>query len=426
MNKPEQELEAIANSLATIVQRAAQSSNAADDRAARAHLLLRAQAETSRKGRSNAWRVGLPAFAVAAAALGWWLLPSALHYEVSGAEKDGAYVSAPAEHTASVRFSDHTEVQVEPSSQLRIEETSRRGARVLLERGMADVHVVHRAQTRWTFEAGPFEVLVTGTRFALNWDPTSEVLELRLKEGSVEIQTPFGAAPVGLRAGQNFRADLRLHSMTTTDAAAGASVQSAQPVAPAASADGNADVAGAVPEPTTDSGSSSVSSGLASAAPPSATPGRPWSKLVAAGDFRTVLAEASERGTGLCLRSCSASDLSALADAARYTGSPSLAQQSLQALRARFTRDPEGRRAAFLLGRLSESQGAASDARTWYQRYLNETPGGPYAAEALAGKMRTTLTLDGRAAAQPVAAEYLERYPAGVQATTARGILGSH
>jgi TolA-binding protein len=137
------------------------------------------------------------------------------------------------------------------------------------------------------------------------------------------------------------------------------------------------------------------------------------------------LSQAAERGTGNCLRGCTASDLSALADAARYSGRTDLADQSLHALRNRFAQSSEGRSAAFLLGRLSEGRGAAAEARIWYERYLNETPGGPYAAEALAGKMRTTSTLDGPSAARAIAEQYLHRYPTGVQAGTARGILGS-
>jgi hypothetical protein len=426
VTQAEQNLDAIADSLGSLVQRAAESGNAANDQASRARLLRRAQTETNRVPRRPTWHVGLPALAVAAALLVWWLIPSALRYEVSGAEKDGAYISAPSNHTVSVRFSDETLVQVEPASQLRVEDTSRRGARVLLERGTADVHVVHQAQTHWTFLAGPFEVLVTGTRFDLSWDPALEVLVLRLREGSVEIQTPFGAAPVGLRGGQTFRADLRQRSMTTTDATPEVSPSSAPLGAPSAGVPAAQDATLSATEADTEASSNPPTPVLSNAPASNAPPSRSWSKLVAAGDFKTVLSQATERGVATCLRGCNASDLSALADAARYTGRTDLAEQSLGALRARFTRDAEGRNAAFLLGRLSEAQGAASEARTWYQRYLNEAPGGPYAAEALAGKMRTTLKLQGQTAAEPIAEDYLRRYPAGVQANTARGILGSH
>jgi TolA-binding protein len=418
MSVPARDPEFVASALGELARRGAESRPVVDEQVARSRLLLRAAAKPARQ-RWQDWRVALPALAVAAALLVWWAVPSALRYEVVGAEKDGAYVSAPSDHAVSVHFSDETLVEVAQGSQLRVEDTSRRGARVLLERGLANVHVVHRDRAHWTFAAGPFEVLVTGTRFDLKWDPAAEVLELRLREGSVEIQTPFGSAPVALRAGQTFRADLHQRAMTTTDA----STKVGQPEAAALPS------SSATPASETASSASPASSGPP-ASPPSAVvsssaAARPWPKLVAAGQFTAVLAQAEERGVGNCLHTCSASDLSALADAARYTGRTDLAEEGLLALRSRFAQGTEGRSAAFLLGRLSEGHGAASDARNWYARYLSETPSGPYAAEALAGKMRTTMTLDGRAAASAIAEDYLRRYPTGVQAGTARGILGA-
>jgi hypothetical protein len=174
-------------------------------------------------------------------------------------------------------------------------------------------------------------------------------------------------------------------------------------------------------------GANALGSLIAGTAPaPSASASgsaKAWSKLIASGEFNALLLQANQRGIPACLQACSPAELSALADAARYTGKTELAEQSLRALRSRFVRAPEGRAAAFLLGRLREGQGAAQEARTWYDTYLSESRAGAYAAEALAGKMRTVTKTDGRAAAEPLAREYLKRYPAGVHAGTAHGIL---
>jgi hypothetical protein len=124
-----------------------------------------------------------------------------------------------------------------------------------------------------------------------------------------------------------------------------------------------------------------------------------------------------------CLASCGAADLRALADAARYTAHGDIAEQSLLALRKRFAADA-GRGAAFLLGRLYEGRGATGQARAWYETYLRESPSGDFASEALAGKMRTVSTLEGKKSAEPIAREYLRRYPSGVHATPARQIAG--
>ncbi|HVR20631.1 MAG TPA: tetratricopeptide repeat protein, partial [Polyangiaceae bacterium] len=318
----------------------------------------------------------------------------------------------PSDRPARLRFSDDSVVEVAKGSQVRIAETTRRGARVLLERGTASVHVAHRDQTDWTFVAGPCEVLVTGTRFDLKWDPATELFELRLREGSIEVQTPLSPARVVMRAGQELRADLAQRRMTTSD------IETAPPRdAPAVQAD--------APVPTAVATQAApVLGDVKPQAPPAGAP-ISWSKLVAEGQFKTVLAQAETRGIGRCVASCSAADLSALADAARYTGRTELAEQSLQALRSRFTGESAARGAAFLLGRLRETRGSSGDAKTWYERYLAESPGGSYASEALAGKMRTVRAVSGPAAAEPVAREYLRLYPKGVHAGTAHGILGS-
>ena len=101
-----------------------------------------------------------------------------------------------------------------------------------------------------------------------------------------------------------------------------------------------------------------------------------------------------------------------------------MAESALLSLRRRFGDTREGRSAAFLLGRLDEARGATGAAGRWYDTYLRELPGGELSAEALAGKMRMVFASDGRAAAAPLASQYLARYPNGVHAQTARGILG--
>jgi ferric-dicitrate binding protein FerR (iron transport regulator) len=153
---------------------------------------------------------GLPCVAVAIALL--WRRP-ALTFTVDGAEQSGQYVSAIERAPVTLRFSDASSVVATPGSRLRIEDTTPRGARVLLERGEASVRVVHSSSTAWTFAVGPFEVHVTGTRFDLSWDPAQEKCEVTLREGSVEIRGPSGSGPIVLRGQQRFRGDAKQHSM---------------------------------------------------------------------------------------------------------------------------------------------------------------------------------------------------------------------
>ena len=373
-------------------------------------------------------RFSRPLFLVAAtvaagAALGVMALrPRPLSYEVRGARSDGAYISASGASPVHVAFSDGSSLEADPGSRLRVDEARAAGARVLVERGHTLVHVQHHATSAWNFVAGPFDVHVTGTRFELSWDPSAEAVDLRLEEGSVEVRGPFAEGPIVVRSGQRFRADLASRSMTVIDAP---SARTGDALSPTASATDQAAVAAHAPQDVesppsrADAPSREAPSTRTLPSPPSEA----WSGLVARGQFETVVAKAGERGASECESSCSAADLKALADAARYTGRSGMAESALLSLRRRFGGTHEGHSAAFLLGRLDEARGATGAADRWYDTYLRELPSGDLAAEALAGKMRTVFASEGRAAAEPLATQYLARYPNGVHAQTARGIL---
>jgi ferric-dicitrate binding protein FerR (iron transport regulator) len=381
------------------------------DRAGRARLLFNMRRELERPAHRFALPFALAAALVALLAVGGHRLwPKPLAYEVHGARLDGPYVSA-SEKPVRVEFSDGSVVRGDPGSRLRVDDTRSDGARVLIERGRAAVNVAHRPGSTWSFLGGPFEVRVTGTRFQLDWDPASEVLELGMSEGSVEVHGPLGGA-VTVRAGQRFRAELATRRMTVVDAAEEVAANAPRPDAPAPS-DPPGTESTRAPEPPQGRSEPSASAQRES-----------WSKLVANGAFDLVVSQANERGLDACLRTCGASDLRALADAARYTSKSDLAERTLTSLRQRFPSSAESRAAGFLLGRLAEARGALPTAQNWYETYLSEAPSGALAAEALAGKMRTILATRGRAAAEPVARDYLSRYPEGVHAKPAKRVLG--
>jgi hypothetical protein len=314
-------------------------------------------------------------------------------------------VSAPEATPVDLRFSDGSDVLAEGGSRLRVDETYASGARVLLEKGRTSSHVVHHKMSNWTFVAGPFEVRVIGTRFDLEWDPIRERIDLRLREGSVEVRSPLADGPIVVRAGQRFRGAMAQRSMMVTDADS--------PEAPEA------------PEtPAPQAGAAPIAIAPAGAAAPKPSQRREsWQELVAHGDFESVVTSANARGLDSCVASCGANDLRALADAARYTGRSELADRALLGLRKRFPGSTQSSAAAFFLGHGQEQRSPAA-AERWYETYLYEAPEGEYAADALAGKMRVIEKRSGTAAAKPLALEYLRRYPQGVQVKTARKIAG--
>jgi hypothetical protein len=405
--------------IAKLARRSA--SYAVDDatkRASRAALLDRVENEPSRRSFRSSLRVLVPGLAAAAAIALFFAWPRTLSYDVDGARSENGYVSAPSQRAVTLRFSDETEVLAESGARLRVENTSARGARVLVERGRARVQVSHREGAEWTFVAGPFEVEVRGTRFVMSWEPAHEAFELMLEQGAVNVRGPFGTGPIALSAGQRFRGDGATRSMSVTN---GLAVLEKTPAVAPVELPAPAQMPPLAPPAES-----------AEAAPASRDPlpsphrtQRPWTQRIVDGEFETIVQEAEARGIAATLASASSTDLRALSDAARYVGRPDLAEQSLLSLRRRFAGGADGRAAAFMLGRLQEGRGRSAQAKSFYETYLSESPSGNFAAEALAGKMRTVLALSGRAAAQPIARDYLARYPTGVHAKTARGIVGT-
>jgi TolA-binding protein len=103
-----------------------------------------------------------------------------------------------------------------------------------------------------------------------------------------------------------------------------------------------------------------------------------------------------------------------------------LARRALLAERRRFADSLHAREAAFFLGGLSEDEtgaGSARNALDWYERYLRESPRGPYAPQALGRQMVLVHKLRGATAARSIAEDYLERFPDGPYAAPARKLL---
>ncbi|HEY2902605.1 MAG TPA: FecR domain-containing protein, partial [Polyangia bacterium] len=88
------------------------------------------------------------------------------------------------------RFSDGTTIAAPSGTAVDVEAVDDKRPRVRINGRAARVRVVHRPDTRWIFEAGPFEVLVTGTAFDLGWNAAPQVLSLELIEGAVTLRGP--------------------------------------------------------------------------------------------------------------------------------------------------------------------------------------------------------------------------------------------
>jgi hypothetical protein len=315
-----------------------------------------------------------------------------LEYAVrGGSQAEEGYVQA---------LDDGATLELAAGSATRIVELRADGARVLLERGRLDVHVQHRPNVRWVLAAGPYAVWVTGTRFALAWDPVEERLTVDLHEGSVIVRGPMVEQGVELHQAQALSAHVPGRELSITELAA----------APEPSVADNTPAPEA-PAPAVSSAAPEASS--------AAVETESWTQMVAAGKNREVLDAARARGIGAVLGSGSLAELVALGDAARYSGEGALSQKAFMAVRERFPQSDAAHAAAFMLGRMSEGSGGAV---VWYDRYLAEAPRGPYAADALGRKLALLAKSDpGRA--RGVAQQYLQAYPKGPYARLARELL---
>lgn len=377
--------------------------------------------EARRRSMRRTAGLGVTVGALAAAGLVVWTMtnhppaPSPLSYTVDGAAAPGdGDLRSSATRERELAFSDGTSIQVMPKTRARVVEVGSRGARLVLEEGRAHVHVVHRPGADWQVQAGSFVVHVHGTAFVVGWSAAEARFDLQMESGVVSIDGPPSMDSITLRAGQSI--SLR------PDGSPASSTAMPLPGAPAT------DVAlpGSVPD----------REAPLAAAPDSPSPVAPrpvpsgiqprvrWSERLADGDAAGIVAEAQRRGVANVLAAASSEDLAALADAARFQMQDRLARRVLLTHRARFPGTLRAKEASFLLGRLAEGHGGrAADALTWYDRYLQEAPSGAYAAEAM-GRMMIVLDRQQRTdEARAVAGNYLRRFPQGVYARAARGVL---
>jgi len=386
----------------------------AADRAPGRERFVRHSAVRRSPTRARARTLGLLAAAALVAVLALVLLPArSLQFEVDGARgRASVWMAAPATGTSELRFSDGTELDLREEGRARVEDVDARGARVVLERGTVDARVVHRPDTRWLVQAGPFDVRVTGTHFVTSWDPGEGHFVLVLEEGSVEVTGPTWQGERSVRAGE--RIDLRV----STQARAAVAPASDVALAPRASAS----VAPRTPEPLdAPTGTSPVPRTSPSASAAIAPDGGNLERI------RELAAKNAHReaydlavSSGLLDAEADAATTALLADVSRLSGHASSARKLLERLRSRFPASRQASEAAFVLGRMDFDAGQTGRAQRWFSTYLAERPNGPLAVEARGRVLECLLRSGDRDAIAKAADLYLEQYPSGPHAEVAR------
>ena len=301
----------------------------------------------------------------------------------------GAWIDA-SDELAKIDFSDGTVVTLDPGSTARLAAIDEHGAHLMLEKGTADLDVVHTGEADWRVQAGPYTIQVTGTAFETTWEPEQENFHVQMREGSVLVTgpgLPDGGQPVsGVSSLNRSRPEVAVNVVPEPQGEAEVVVEA--PVAP-----------------------------TPKAAPGIAEEAETWLDRYKARDYAGAI-ELANADLSSVLADSSASELANLADAGKLAKNASVEKQALDAVRSRFAGTTEAANAALELGRLSERQGDWSGAATWYGTAHTEKSG--YGSMAL-GLQMTALSQAGDVkAAKQAANEYLEAYPTGSYATKAK------
>ncbi len=356
--------------------------------------------------------------AVAAALLLAAARPRALTFDVAGTSgRDGQWITTVADSPSRVTFSDGTQLALSPRAMMRVFDCSATGAHVVLERGRLVAAVVHRdAATRWRVDAGPFEVQVVGTRFDVGWDPARRRFDLMLQDGEVRVTGPQLRGTRVIGAGEHLEVELGRASESSSSVATPRAALAA-PTAPSPSD---------APAPARGYPSGADRPGARSLAQSRPTPPSSWRGPASAGRFDEAWALLASGAFDEILASAGASDLSLVADVARFSGHADHGAVALRALRARFPLAPEAADAPFLLGRLAADQRHdPADAAAWLTRYLREQPSGVFAAEAAGRLIECQRARGDDAAARDAARRYLADHSGGTYAPLARRVLDS-
>jgi len=343
-----------------------------------------------RRTHTPKWAAAL-AFAAALAVIVAFALrpkaPTSLTFSVAGeAASSGIWISASPAAVTAVRFSDGSFFALRDDARARIESVTSNGAHVVVERGTVSADVVHTDTSQWSVLAGPYEVRVTGTQFDVVWEPDHAKLMVHVTRGSVRVM------------GATTSRDVRTGETLTLE-----------PEAPRAAATSTEIEIEAAPQlPTPVSPLSAVG----------------WRELAAKGRYSDAIDLLQRSGIDGVIATSSPQDLIAIADVARFSAHPDIAQKSLLALRRRFPKDAKASRAAFDLGRLAfDQQHNYSQAATWFATCLSEDPNGPLDREAAGRLIEARQHGSDDAGAQSAARDYLRRYPSGPHASLARSIL---
>jgi TolA-binding protein len=317
-------------------------------------------------------------------------------------------------------FSDGSELLLNADTRAQVSSITADRAELRLNEGHILASIHKSTGMTWTIAVGPYAVRVVGTRFSVDWDRSSRMLEVEVKEGRVRVSG--GDLPVGgvaLDAG----ARLERHYRGRT-AAPDPLAEQAQEPASAKAQPGS--VVLDLNAAATASGAPARSEGGALAPVPSGAvaPAASFVGLANKGKYREALELAEKQGFERLSATLPENDLVTLANVARFSGNAERARGALLRLRQRFPGRPAAELAALYLARVAEDlEHRPSEAARWLRVFLQESPAGDLAAGARANLISVLLGMGDSAGARAVAEDYVRYHPSGPHLEQARAAI---
>jgi transmembrane sensor len=363
----------------------------------------------------HSWRVRprrwLPwtfAASLCAGAAALWFWPRPISFEVGEAHpgRIGDVIASLDARPTPIRFSDGSSLLLHGGGRMRVLSLGTETSRVVVEDGIVDVSIAHpkARKTRWSFEAGAYRVVVTGTKFQLAFRARNQSLGLSTEEGQVVVSGGCQQTPQRVSAGQ--RIDWSCSARE-------------EPPTPGEGQFEEAAFPATAPEEKPQRNQLSD--------PVSSLPSRSdlaWRGLLASGRLLEGLHAADRADFQRVCRTATAKELLALADAARLFGSHARAVALLRLVRQRFPGTTDAATAAFGLGLMAfEGEHAYAEATKWFEIYLRDQPSGPLMGDSFGRLMKARALAGDPDGARTVAEQYLRQFPKGPYASDARGIL---
>jgi transmembrane sensor len=422
-------LEQLGERVALALEAVAPERERAIERARREFLQQRPR-NSGISGLKLVWASGSVGAVLAAAAilLFLWHRAAPLTFAVDGAAGSAkSWLAAPESAPLQLEFSEGTKIRLEQAARAKVAEINAHGASLALEGGALHAEVVHRSNSAWKVEAGPFTVSVTGTVFDVNWEPNAQQLVVSVSRGSVLVRDANTGAEQAVRATETLRTTASEHrfALSTADSASAPPMAEAAPSAAAPVTSGASGEAEHSPS-MNDARDAAIDAPESSEALPGKndTAASEWRVLAKRGALREAFASAQEAGFARTCAGASPSELLLLGDGARLSGKPDLATLALLTLRRRYPNDPRRAAAAFALGKVAfDQRHAYEQAGEWFSTSLREQPGGPLAREASGRLIEALRQADDSAGARRAARDYLDKYPEGPHADLARSVL---